>query len=209
MLARALVADEGEPRAVGRGLGIDLINTARLREVHGRGTIGIDQVKFPVAVAIGFEDHLVRISPQLGAQVLGRLGLIRPGQHREQGKQRDRRKPVAIPPFHARYSSSSWLNRDQASRMRREIPASVPPPVDPSIHQNSRTQAGQMPGTLEVIAFLLWGPAEGALSHHHPVEAGYDAGHETGQGTRGCCTVVRSGATRSRIGLGVTSHEAM
>jgi hypothetical protein len=44
---------------------------------------------------------------------------------------------------------------------------------------------------------------------HRPAEADFDFGHGIGHGTRGCCTAVLGGATRSRIGLGVTPHEAV
>jgi hypothetical protein len=44
---------------------------------------------------------------------------------------------------------------------------------------------------------------------HRPAEADFDFGHGIGHGTRGCCAAVLGGATRSRIGLGVTSHEAV
>ena len=48
-----------------------------------------------------------------------------------------------------------------------------------------------------------------SVHSHRPAQVDFDVGHIIGYGAHGCFTAVLGGATRSRIGLGVTSHEAM
>ena len=70
VLALALIGDEADLAAIGRRLGIKLIDVLGFRESDGAGTVGVAQVELEIAVAVGFVDQLVAIGLELGQQLL-------------------------------------------------------------------------------------------------------------------------------------------